>query len=73
MHITRNRLAIKPDYFELEDEKPFIHRQNSLWDRLQSTPIRVTSAATPPTTESVPNLAPPSVAPALPVVPPISI
>uniref|UniRef100_M1E092 Putative plant transposon protein domain-containing protein n=1 Tax=Solanum tuberosum TaxID=4113 RepID=M1E092_SOLTU len=44
--------------------------ENRLRDRPQSTPIRVTSVATPLTTESVPNLAPPSVAPALLVAPP---
>uniref|UniRef100_M1DSY3 Putative plant transposon protein domain-containing protein n=1 Tax=Solanum tuberosum TaxID=4113 RepID=M1DSY3_SOLTU len=58
------------DFSEPEDEQHLIHRQNRLRDRPQSTPIRVTSAATPPTTESVPNPAPPSVAPALPVAPP---
>ncbi|KAG5599608.1 hypothetical protein H5410_030978 [Solanum commersonii] len=63
-------LAIEPNFSKLEDEQPLIHRQNRLRDRPQSTPIRVTSAATPPTTESVSNLAPPSVASALPVAPP---
>uniref|UniRef100_M1DRF9 Uncharacterized protein n=1 Tax=Solanum tuberosum TaxID=4113 RepID=M1DRF9_SOLTU len=69
-HIARKGSAIEPDFSEPEDEQPLIHRQNRLRDRPQSTPIRVTSAATPPTTESMPNLAPPSVAPSLPVAPP---
>uniref|UniRef100_M1DGP5 Putative plant transposon protein domain-containing protein n=1 Tax=Solanum tuberosum TaxID=4113 RepID=M1DGP5_SOLTU len=71
-HIARKGSTIEPDFFEPEDEQHLIHRQNRHRNRPQLTPIRVTSAATPPTTESVPNLAPPSVAPTLPVPPPPS-
>uniref|UniRef100_M1DY40 Putative plant transposon protein domain-containing protein n=1 Tax=Solanum tuberosum TaxID=4113 RepID=M1DY40_SOLTU len=69
-YIARKRSAIEPDFSEPKDEQPLIHHQNRLRDKPQSTPIRVTSAATPSTTESVPNPAPPSVAPALPIATP---
>ncbi|KAG5576947.1 hypothetical protein H5410_057081 [Solanum commersonii] len=64
------RSAIEPEFSKPEDEQPLIHRHNRLRDRPQSTPIRVTAAATPSTTEPVPNPAPASVAPAFPVAPP---
>uniref|UniRef100_M1DHG5 Putative plant transposon protein domain-containing protein n=1 Tax=Solanum tuberosum TaxID=4113 RepID=M1DHG5_SOLTU len=69
-HIARKGSAIEPDFSKPEDEQPLIHRHNRLRDIPQLTPTRVTSAATPPTTESVPVPAPPSVAPTLPVAPP---
>uniref|UniRef100_M1DG23 Putative plant transposon protein domain-containing protein n=1 Tax=Solanum tuberosum TaxID=4113 RepID=M1DG23_SOLTU len=49
---------------------PSQKKKNRLKDRPQSIPIRVTSAATPSSTELVPNLTPPPVAPALQVPPP---
>ncbi|KAG5571697.1 hypothetical protein H5410_061463 [Solanum commersonii] len=69
-HIARKGSAIEPNFSEPKDEQPFIHQQNRLRDRTQSTLIRVTSAATTPIIESVPNLAPPSVAPTLSIAPP---
>ncbi|KAG5631698.1 hypothetical protein H5410_003415 [Solanum commersonii] len=66
----RKGSAIEPDFSELEDEQPLVHRHNRLRDRPQSTPIRVTSAANPPTIESMPTPTPPSATPALLIAPP---
>uniref|UniRef100_M1DCR3 Putative plant transposon protein domain-containing protein n=1 Tax=Solanum tuberosum TaxID=4113 RepID=M1DCR3_SOLTU len=69
-HIARKGTNVEPDFFKPKDEQPLIHRQNRLRDRPQSTPIRITSVVTLPTTESVPTSAPLPVASAFPVAPP---
>uniref|UniRef100_M1DH26 Integrase core domain containing protein n=1 Tax=Solanum tuberosum TaxID=4113 RepID=M1DH26_SOLTU len=61
-HIARKGSAIEPDFSEPEDEQPLIHQHNRLRDRPQLTPTKVSSDATPLTTESVPAPAPPTVA-----------
>ncbi|KAG5610153.1 hypothetical protein H5410_021434 [Solanum commersonii] len=75
--ITFNKGGSRPSQKRKQDlplgdkgkQKKHIARKG-LKDRPQSTAIRVTLAATPPTTKLVPNPELPSVAPALPVAPP---
>ncbi|KAG5571302.1 hypothetical protein H5410_061068, partial [Solanum commersonii] len=68
-HIARKKAAIEPNFSKPEDEQPLINRRDALRAKSQPTPTGAPSAATPPTSESVPAQAP-SVTFALPIGPP---
>uniref|UniRef100_M1DT99 Integrase core domain containing protein n=1 Tax=Solanum tuberosum TaxID=4113 RepID=M1DT99_SOLTU len=70
-HIAKKGVTIETqvEWSKPEDDQRLIHRQNRLRDRPQPTPTRVSSAAAPPKSDTVPAQEPP-VTPALPIVPP---
>ncbi|KAG5576112.1 hypothetical protein H5410_056246 [Solanum commersonii] len=53
-HIAKKGAAIEPNFSKPENKHPLINRRDALWAKSQSTVTSTLSAATPPTTDSVP-------------------
>ncbi|KAG5580503.1 hypothetical protein H5410_051130 [Solanum commersonii] len=70
-HIVRKGVAIETqsNFLEPDDDQPLINQMDELQAKSQSTSTNIPSAATSPATDSV-LAQTPSVAPALPIVPP---